>query len=963
MPTTDEIRKLYLDYFQSKGHTLIPSSSLIPATDPTLLLTTAGMVQMVPYFLGRAAPPARRMTTVQKCFRTTDIDSVGDYKHLTFFEMLGNFSVGDYFKRDAIAFAWELLTDRLGLAGDRMYVTIHIDDDEAYRYWTQEQHVPPDRIYRYASNWWGPPGAQGPCGPCSEQNYDFGAQYGCGPMASPAAIVAWERSGNKDEQPGCHPNCDNCERFLEVWNLVFMQFFQDTDKKRSPLPAPNIDTGMGLERIVTVLQGKRTVYDTDIFQPLLHRVATLAGTAYGENKDHDAAIRVVAEHARGATFLIADGVVPSNEGRGYVLRRLIRRAVRYGRKLGLNEPFLGKVAEPVIERFRHVYPELRQTREFVLRVLQIEEERFGQVLETWQPQLEGQLTDVRLERAPSGAVLQHVSTAPAQSSPANEFVVNFSAPGIISGGTAFLLHDTYGFPPEVTQDIAREHGFDVDMVGFEKEMEAQRDRARASTRMAGGVTREAVAYEALGVGATRFLGYDALHTSSVVLALIVDGRPAQSASQGTEVEAVLRETPFYAEKGGQVGDHGVIAGPSGTLDVTDTQSPALDIIVHRGVVSQGELRVGDTVSASVDPVRRMDVARNHTATHMLHAALRQVLGTHVRQAGSHVGPDRLRFDFSHVQALTPDELRQVEALVNDKIRQDLPVDVHETTYTRAVQEGALAFFGETYGASVRVVEVGECGPHPTPLPEGEGHTSPSSGELGRDLGSDAACFSKEVCGGTHLHHTGEIGLCLVLGEQSVGAGTRRLEAVSGRAAEALVRERFGILERLAQSLVATLTEVPARVTALQQELETARERAVSMERTMLRSEVEAHLASPPVGAIHELPLQSAKAVALRLEHANSADALREAADWVKAKVGSGVVALGAVINGQPAIVVAATSDLVKKGVHAGRIARQLGAAMGGGGGGKPDSAQAGGKDSAKLDDALRTLVRLVEGKG
>ncbi|MSP78488.1 MAG: alanine--tRNA ligase [Dehalococcoidia bacterium] len=1027
--TVDEVRTMWVDYFQSKGHQPIPSSSLIPAGDPTLLLTTAGMVQFVPYFLGRAEPPARRMTSVQKCFRTTDIDEVGDYKHCTFFEMLGNFSVGDYFKREAIAFAWELLIQKLRLDPKRLYITVYLDDDEAYKFWHEEQKVPREQIVRYGkrANWWGPPGAQGPCGPCSEIHYDFGAEFGCGPMATPAQIEAWERSGNQGEQPGCHPNCDRCARFMEIWNLVFMQFFQDLDKKLSSLPKPNIDTGMGLERIVTVLQGKRTVYDTDIFQPLLARVSELSGKLYRTETDEGFAMRVVAEHARGCTFLIADGVVPGNEGRGYVLRRMIRRAVRYGRKLGLTGPFLSKVSELAIERMGHAYGELRETRDFILRVLQLEEERFQATVVRGSDFVEGyiagllllsdeKLTEIRsvlsptltvstskitvlpqetrrilfslneyigkarnkVEREPQRAMafedaymsacshliqilhgLEEVSGVLANRGAPNELMsweITANPDDVkrefsrlvkesrqIPGVRAFELYDTYGFPPEVTEEIAKEHGLTVDMLGFEREMESQRQRARGATRMGGGIKREASAYEGLSIGATRFLGYETLEATSVILAIIANGEAIAAAAQDQEIEVILRETPFYAEKGGQVGDQGRITSQSGVFDVKDTQSPALGIYVHKGIVLQGELRVGDTVNALVHPARRTDTARNHTATHMLHAALREVLGTHVRQAGSYVGPDRLRFDFSHVTALTPDEMRKVEALVNEKIREDLPVFKRESTYTQAVKEGALAFFGETYGATVRVIEVGSCSQESRQEHEHHHQGHEHEGQ---------ACFSMEVCGGTHLERSGQIGLCLIVGESSVGAGMRRIEAITGRTAESLARERMRTLDQVAQSLATTPADLATRIAALQQELAAEREARATLERSLLRSEVDQALTKAPGG----------NAVAIRLEHATSADTLREAADWVKNARGSAVVALGAVFNDQPTIFVAVTPDLVKAGVHAGRIAKELGAVMGAGGGGRPESAQAGGKDKAKLDEALRLLPKLLEAK-
>jgi alanyl-tRNA synthetase len=1048
--TSDEVRKLYLDYFQAKGHMLIPSSSLIPATNPTLLLTTAGMVQFVPFFLGKATPPARRMTSVQKCARTTDIDAVGDYKHLTFFEMLGNFSVGDYLKKDAIAFAWELLLQRFGLSRDWLYITVYTDDDEAVGFWHQEQHVPLNRIYRYGkdANWWGPPGDEGPCGPCSEMHYDFGAEYGCGPLASPDAIARWQAECERrqslgqplPEQPGCHPNCDRCERFMEIWNLVFMQFYQDTQKKLSPLPAPNIDTGMGLERIVTVLQGKRTVYDTDIFQPLLRRVAELAGKEYGRTsppspfpdsgrgqererlqpgtgEEVDYAIRVVAEHARAATFLIADGVVPSNEGRGYVLRRIIRRTVRYGRTLGLTGPFLGEVVGLTVDRMAHAYPELAQTREFVLRVLRLEEERFGEVYErglqmlasfstnrkakqtvannigTMQPDLlaGGGSVQAKAQRFnddiaqyrgwPGGEIVELLQRAieneanrpgaadTSLQSVRNRFVQSKWAE-TITGLEAFELHDTYGFPVEVTAEIAKEHGLDADMAGFKREMEEQRERARASAQFGAGARRkEGFAYESLGLGGTAFTGYDRTEQESVVLAVVQGGQSVASAVAGQDVEVILKETAFYGEKGGQVGDRGEIVAAGGVVEVRDTQEPVAGLHVHVGRVARGEIRVGDGVKAMVDPVRRKDTARNHTATHMLHAALRQVLGSHVRQAGSYVGPDRLRFDFSHVQALTPEELDAVERLVNEKVREDLPVDHHETTYTQAVQEGALAFFGETYGASVRVVEVGFCSASSgSEHSHGEGHAGRVASHLEHahqtPIGArpSAGCFSKEVCGGTHLHHTGELGLVLIVGESSIGAGTRRLEAVTGRTAEALARERIRSLEKLAQGYATTPEALPQRLTALQEELAAARERASELERALLKNEVDVKLAQ--AGAVQTVTRGGAqvKTVALRLQHAATAEALREATDWVKNSIGSGVIALGAVFQEQPAIAVAATPDVVKLGVNAGPLARSLGQAMGGGGGGRPESATAGGKDASKLDAALQALAGLV-GKG
>ena len=691
MQSVDELRQGFLDFFQERGHLLVPSSSLVPAGDPTLLLTTAGMVQFKPYFLGEAAAPRSRMTSAQKCFRTTDINVVGDHKHLTFFEMLGNFSVGDYFKQGAIEYAWEFVTQRMQLPVEKLFITVYTDDDEAEGLWRVASGTPPERMYRYgkSDNWWGPPGAEGPCGPCSEIHWDFGEASGCAPIATPAEIAAWNASGMKpEEQPGCHPNCDRCERFVELWNLVFMQFYQDLEGALTPLPKPNIDTGMGLERAAIIAQGVSNIYDTDLYLPIIGKVAELAGARYGADLDTDVPMRVVAEHTRGAAFLISDGVIPGNEGRGYVLRRLIRRAVRFGRKLGLTEPFLKEVADAVILRMGDAHPDLVQNRAFILRILEGEEQQFGRVMEQGLNIMEEALT----------ATNGHG--------------------GVLSGALAFTMYDTYGFPVEETQDIARERGLTVDMDAFEREMAAQRERGRAATeaRLGGGGEAKIFKYRDLGVGRVAFVGYDRLTQQTEVLALLTpDGDALSSAEAGQDVEVVLRETPFYAEGGGQVGDTGAILSLRGHVDVSDTQSPMDGLIVHRARVRSGVIAPGDAVEARVDRERRMDVARNHSSTHLLHEALRRVLGSHVRQAGSLVAPDRLRFDFTHVQAMTPDEVREVERLVNDQVRRNAASVRNELTYTKALEAGYLAFFGDKYGETVRVIDMGLDDPDPSPL--------------------------------------------------------------------------------------------------------------------------------------------------------------------------------------------------------------------------------------------------------
>ncbi|MDO8750009.1 MAG: alanine--tRNA ligase [Dehalococcoidia bacterium] len=1016
MQTAAEIRKAFLDFFQSKEHLLVPSSSLIPAGDPTLLLTSAGMVQFKPYFTGEMKPPQPRLTTVQKCFRVSDVDSVGDTSHLTFFEMLGNFSIGDYFKKDAIAWGWEFVTQVMGLPPEKLWATVFRDDDEAYALW-QQTGIPARRIRRFEEkdNFWGPAGDEGPCGPCSEIHYDFGGKCRLGkPLAK------------------CGPNCQ-CGRFLELWNLVFMQFYQDKQGKRTPLPRPNIDTGMGLERAALILQGKASIYETDLFVPIVQRVCELAGKTYGQDAETDKAIRVVAEHARSAAFLIADGVVPDNKGRGYVLRRLIRRAIRYGRKLGLESAtvvpdsargstgsprtdygsvrpelvegrgVLPQVAQVVIRQMGSAYPELVSGQEFILRVLQLEEERFGETYERGillfqgfydhighlQNELQAHLS---LEYPPSNAsdveyadfarfrdsaisflafhgftysgspsepemagrqMSVDILVLPLRDAEALALRTTSGNPQFdaitsrlrsiqqrldnakrrVPGLFTFILCDTYGFPPELVEEIANERQLEgIDWEGFQKEMEAQRQRARAAGGFGTGLDAVRV-YQELGVAGTRFLGYETLSAPSVVVALLVNGTSADKADEGQQVEVVLRETPFYAEGGGQAGDTGFIEAPGWFVQVEDTQSPIAGLIVHKGKVVRGTAQLGEIVTATVDRERRMDCARNHTATHLLHAALRQVLGTHVRQQGSMVAPDRLRFDFTHVSPLTPEELQQVEALVNDRIRANVPVHKRETTYRQAVADGALAFFGERYGDRVRVVEVPVGATHASPLPHGQAH------------------FSMEVCGGTHIDATGEIGYCHVMGESSVGAGLRRIEAVTGRAAEALVRDQVAALSRLARQLETSPQELDGRVATLLEEVAQLRRQVAAHERASSRQQAQALLER--VQESDGLKLVSGVA------SVGSADALREVGDWLRDKLGSGVVVLGAVVNDRPTLLVMVTKDLVARGLHAGNVVKEAAKVMGGGGGGRPEMAQAGGRQADKLGEALDAAVAMV----
>ena len=994
----DSIRSSFIRFFEEREHLHMPSASLIPAGDPTLLFTSAGMVPFKPFFMGEQTPPRRRLTSCQKSFRTTDIDEVGDHKHLTFFEMLGNFSIGDYFKPDAVAFAWDLCTGLFGLEPERMYVTVHLDDDEAYDIWHNDIGVPPERIYRYGNsdNWWGPAGLEGPTGPCSELHYDGGAEKGIGQhpvtdeMMTPDELTAMLRreadEGIPAEPGGCHPNCD-CERFVELWNLVFMQFYQDLDGVRTPLPAPSVDTGMGLERAAAVLQGKPNVYETDLFRPIIDSVCRLTGREYGSDSETDYAIRVVAEHARAASVLISDGVVPSNSERGYVLRRIIRRAIRYGRQLGLDRPFMTDVAAAVIDRFAAAYPALSENRDFIHRVIGLEEERFGEAFERGNGILKG-IVDYRLFNRDAIPRIVEVARRDRPGADNASFVLgNFGFvsggyPGAshsesighemasssvaelthralsafddseqsgadivnseehldrlsnwgstISGQEAFVLYDTYGFPPELVDEIGRrEYGLSVDMDNFNAEMEAKRERDRAGHQVTGSM-EIVTAYENLGAGHTAFDGYYRTSIESRILGILRDGEAVGQATRGQQVEIVLAETCFYAEGGGQVGDRGVIAGPNGRVNVEDTQSPVAGLIVHRGVVAEGDIALGDAISAQVEAERRLDASRNHSGTHLLHAALRSVLGPHVRQAGSLCDTGRLRFDFNHVGAMTPDEQLSVQGLANSKIRENLAVTARETTYTDAVRDGALAFFGDRYGDVVRVVRMGSADS------DGHDHADP---------------FSFEVCGGTHVHATGQVGTLVVLGESSIGGGMRRIEAVTGRAAEELVVQQSATLQAISQKLQAPVQELEARLDAYMADTDALRRRLAETERVGMRAEAESLLA-------RVRDVEGVKLVA-SVTSASNVESMREMGDYLKQKLDSVVVALGAIIDDSPMIVTMVTPDLVDRGLHAGNIARDAAKLMGGGGGGRPETAQAGGRQPDRLGAALDSVTNLV----
>jgi alanyl-tRNA synthetase len=870
--SADAIRSTFLRFFEEHGHLQVPSSSLIPRNDPTVLLTTAGMQQMIPYFLGQEEPPSHRLTSVQKCFRTTDIDSVGDASHNTFFEMLGNFSVGDYFKRDAIAFAWELLTKRYGIPGDRLYPTVHPDDDEAPQLWQEVTGIPADGITRLVDNWWGPPGASGPCGPDSEIYYDRGAAFSC---------------GNAD----CAPGCDRCERYLEVWNLVFMQYYQDADGHRTPLKQRNIDTGMGLERLSMVLQGKDSVFDTDLFRPIIDKFAALAGTTYGHNPDHDRSLRVIADHGRALVFLAGDGVLPSNTGRGYIFRRVLRRAVRHGKLLGLDGPFLAEAADTVIALMRGHYQELGARRDQIVEVLSVEERKFGQTLSAGMRVL-GALLD-RLEKR---------------------------GERVVPGHDAFKLYDTHGFPLELTQEIAAERGMTVDVASYEGALLEQQARSRAPDVFVRKGDEETWTEVARRVPETDFTGYGGTAGSSPIVAIVTDGKPVDEVSAPQSAMIVLEMTPFYAEAGGQVGDRGVIGGETGTFQVEDTQRPVPGLIVQYGQMTEGHLRVGSEVRAEVDASRRGQTMRNHSATHLLHRALKDILGDQVHQQGSLVAPDRLRFDFNHPGPLSREEMEEIDRQVNGWVLDDLLVRTEILPYREAVASGAMALFSEKYGDQVRVVTMGP---------------------------------SKELCGGTHCGATGQIGLYVTTQETSVAAGVRRVEAQTGEGAMRLLRQRSELVETLADRLQTAPdpASIADRVRQLQDELADLRRRLAQMQRGQAREEAERLAAS--AGRVKDVPIVVAEVLA------PNDRALRDLGDAIRARLGSGVIVLAAQQDGQARFIVTADETLVGRGVHAGKIAQAVGERLGGKGGGRPESAQGGGRDVERLAEALGRAAESV----
>ncbi len=873
--TGNEIRKIYLDYFEKHGHQVVRSSSLVPSDDPTLLFTNAGMVQFKRAFLGEEKRGYIRATTSQKCVRAggkhNDLENVGyTARHHTFFEMLGNFSFGDYFKEKAIEFGWDLLTNGYGLPEDKLWVSIYLDDDEAAELWHKNIGVPEDRIARFGEedNFWAM-GDTGPCGPCSEIHLDRGEAYGCG-------------------KPDCRLGCE-CDRYLELWNLVFMQFNRDASGKLTPLPKPSIDTGLGLERMVSILQEVPTNFETDLILPIIRKAEDLSEIAFGKSIESDVAMKVIADHSRAAAFLIGDGVLPSNDGRGYVLRRIMRRAIRYGRNIGLTRPFLHDTAAVVFDIMKPAYPELSDAKAFITNVIKNEEMRFSQTLDKGLKLLTETLTEMKAEQRAE-----------------------------VPGDVVFKLYDTYGFPVDIVRDVVRDEKITVDMEGFDREMAQQRERSRTVTTFSE-ISDAYKNFSARGIQ-PEFLGYDQRSAEAEVLLVVTGGIEVAEAGQGAEVEVVTDRTPFYGEAGGQAGDIGTLTGPDVAVDVSDTVKDPTGLIIHKGKIRSGIIRKGDTVDLKVDAAARGATALNHTATHILHAALRKVLGDHVKQAGSHVAPDRLRFDFTHFSQVKTEELERIESMVNDRIRENVPVNTEVLDAEDAFKSGATALFEEKYGDRVRVVSL--------------------------------AGFSKELCGGTHTRATGDIGAFRIIGESSIASGVRRIEALTGAAAVAFNLQQAGIVRQAAL----LVKDHPAH---LVDKIETMLSGMKALEREV--QQLKAKLAQNQAGEADD-DLLSVKGVDLLVKRVavDSTAGLRDLADRFKDKIRSGIVVLGSVSGEKVLLIAVVTKDLLDR-FHAGNIVKQIAPLVGGGGGGRPDMAQAGGTQPEKLDAALEAVPEIIEG--
>ena len=931
--TADELREAFLSFFEEKEHLRLPSASLIPAADPTLLLINSGMAQFKAYFSGEKVPPQPRVTTSQKCFRTTDIEEVGDNTHLTMFEMLGNFSFGNYFKKEACAWALELLTERFGFDPERLYYTVYTTDNEAEQIWL-DLGIPSERIYRFGEedNWWGPAGDEGVCGPSSEINYYRGSFEDVPAIDNPIRKDQWG--------PNYHDD------FVEIYNLVFTQFYRNLDGSDTVLPAKNIDTGLGLERTLAILNDTGNVYETDAFRPIIEHVEELSGKEWGNDTETDRSIRVVAEHARSASFLIGDGVIPGNSGRGYVLRRLIRRGMLFGRELGVDTPMLSELSKTVSEHMGHAYPELVENFEFIEYVLEKEEISFSKTLEFGAQVLAGmidyrganpdaveQVKAGKKLKAPLGDDAKAVGISHAISE-IERIVDTGDSVSIdgwrdhVSGAEAFVLYDTYGYPFEVTEEVAGDADMSVDREGFDIEMEAQRERGRAAGGFGGKIESTRV-YEELGLKDTPFVGYKKLVSKTTVVAIVKDGSPIGSAKDGDEIEIILGETPFYAARGGQVGDTGTVKGDGFEIAVTNTLAPYGHLNVHYGTVTSGWISIGASVTATVDRERRERIRRNHTATHLVHAALREIVGSHVRQAGSVVDPDRMRFDYTNMQALTKEQIKAVQDRVNEKIRLNRDVEVHWTTYGEAVEEGALAFFGDTYDNEVRTIKID-------------------------------APWSYELCGGTHMDRTGGIGTFVITSETGIGSGMRRMEAITGLASEQEIFDRFSALDDIALKFKVPVSDASSRVDALANDLIKSRKQVAKLEEKLLQASVGSGGSSNSASSFDIDVNGTDIHVEVSEVPASNVGALRKTGDHLKNQIGNGVVILGSVIDGRAMVVVMATDEMVEAGIHSGNIARDLAGKMGGGGGGgSPAVAQAGGKNTDQLSAALGSAEEIV----
>ena len=871
----NELRQMFLDFFESKGHLVMNSFSLVPQNDNSLLLINAGMAPLKPYFTGAEIPPRTRVATCQKCIRTGDIENVGKTaRHGTFFEMLGNFSLGDYFKHEAIAWSWEFLTKVVGLDENRLYPSVYEEDDEAFDIWNKEIGVPADRIFRFGKedNFW--EHGAGPCGPCSEIYYDRGEKYGCG-------------------KPGCTVGCD-CDRYMEVWNNVFTQFENDGEGHYETLKQKNIDTGMGLERLAVVVQDVDSIFDVDTLCALRNKVCEVAGKTYGVNHEDDVSIRLITDHMRSATFLISDGVMPTNEGRGYVLRRLIRRAARHGRLLGIEGPFLEKLSETVIEGSKDGYPELEEKKTFILNVLHNEESQFNKTID----QGLKILADLEAEMKEAGK-------------------------SVLGGSDAFRLYDTYGFPIDLTKEILEEKGYTIDEDGFKEEMEVQRKRARESRAVSNYMGADATVYDEIDRNiTTEFTGYDKLEATSKVTVLTTETEIVDSLMEGQKGTIFVEKTPFYATMGGQEGDTGVITTANGVFRVEDTIKLRGGKYGHVGVMESGMISGGEEVTLKVDEQERKDTCKNHSATHLLQKALKTVLGAHVEQKGSLVNPTRLRFDFAHFQAMTPEEIAETEALVNKEIQAALPVTTQIMGIEEAKKTGAMALFGEKYGDEVRVVSMGD--------------------------------FSVELCGGTHVANTANITLFKIVSEAGVAAGVRRIEALTGNNVIEYYRQMEENLHTIAKTLKTSPAEITEKITHLQKEV-----KELQSENESLKSK----MAQDSLGNVMDqvVEVKGVKVLASAVDGVDM-NGLRDLGDQLKEKLGEGVVVLASAKDGKVSLLAMATQGAMDKGAHAGNLIKAAAAIVGGGGGGRPNMAQAGGKNPDKIPEAIAKVAELVEGQ-